>query len=94
LASGPWTEARLRFATPQTVAVRRWIEYVGLLKDNATFDVDAWAEQLADAEIDLNAKSEQKRESVARARIGRSRARLAEMRRHRHATRKRLHLED
>jgi hypothetical protein len=74
--------------------VRRWIEYVGLLKDSATLDIDGWAEQLKDAEIDLNTKTEPKREQLARSRIARSRTRLTEARRQRAAHRKALHLED
>jgi hypothetical protein len=92
LASGPWTEARFALATPQTVATRRWIEYVDLLKGSATLDVDQIAEEIADAERDLNAKTPQKREALARAQLARARKRLAEARTQRATHRKDLHL--
>jgi hypothetical protein len=76
------------------VGVRRWIEYVGLLKDDATLNTEHIREEIADAERDLNAKSSQQQEALQRSRLNRAKSRLAEARRHRRQIRKRLHLED
>lgn len=83
LASGPWTEARLRAAPPRVVAAKHWLTYVELLQDSATLDVDSIAEDIADAERDLNAKTETKREALARSRLARARARLRDARKQR-----------
>lgn len=72
--------------------MRRWIAYVEQLRDSATLNVDHIAEEIADAERDLNAKTTLKQEALARSRLGRARIRLAEARRQRAAHRKALHL--
>ena len=94
LASGPWTEARLRTAPPKVVAAKHWLTYIDLLQDSATLDVDSIAEDIADAERDLNAKTDSKREALARARLSRARARLREARKQRRELRLALLLDE
>jgi hypothetical protein len=65
------------------VAARHWITYVDLLKDSATLDTDQIAEEIADAERDLNAKTAQKREALARSQLARARKRLTDARKQR-----------
>jgi hypothetical protein len=76
------------------VAARHWITYVELLKDDATLDVDHIAEEIADAERDLNATNAQGRERLARARIARAKARLTKARKQRTELRHALLLDE
>lgn len=94
LASGPWTEARLRTAPPKIVAAKHWLTYVDLLSDSATLDIDSIAEEIADAERDLNAKSASRREQLARARLQRAREQLRKARKQRRELRLALLLDE
>ena len=71
-----------------------WLTYIDLLRDSATLDVDSIAEDIADAERDLNAKTDSKREALARARLSRARARLREARKQRRELRLALLLDE
>jgi hypothetical protein len=94
LASGPWTEARMHHATPRVVAVRHWLEYVALLKDSATRDLDAIAEQIGDGRRMLGARSKAQQDSIHRAQLSRAAKQLAGARIHRAEIRAALHLDD
>ncbi|HET7664697.1 MAG TPA: hypothetical protein VFK56_01145 [Mycobacterium sp.] len=94
LASGPWTEARLAAAHPRVVATRRWIEYVALLKDDATLDIDRLTEELKDQVAEHNAVSKHQQDALFKARLKRATARIAKATEHRAAIRKDLLLDE
>ena len=76
------------------MAARHWLTYIDLLKESATLDIDHIREEIADAERDLNAKTQAAQEKLARSRIARAKQRLAEAARQRHDLRLALLLDE
>ena len=70
------------------------MEYVRLLKDGATLDVDRFASDIEDAERASRAKTLQQTESLNRRRIARARSQLRKAREHRAAIRAALLLDE
>jgi len=94
LADGPWTEARFRTAPSQVLAARRWVEYIRLLAEGATKDLDAVQEQIDDSAREMAARTHEQQKSLNRSRIARARIRLKKARDQQAELRQALLLDD
>jgi hypothetical protein len=101
LASGPWTEGRLRIAPPKVVAAKHWLTYVELLMDSATLDIESITEGLDDQKADHKVASmrnpkaaEQARDRLFVSRLNRAKARVAKAKVQRAEVRRSLLLDE
>ena len=62
------------------MAARKWIEFVRQLRDIATTDLDAVAQEISDAYSEMNARSEPQRRALANRKLNRARNQLRDAR--------------
>lgn len=78
----------------RVIRARHWIEFVRLLKDGATVDLDAIGEDIEDATRSLAAKTQAQQIAHARSKITRAQKKLREARKQKTELRQALLLDD
>lgn len=73
---------------------RHWATYVRALLDDATFDTERFAEEISDAERDMNTTTKSAQDALARARLARAKSRLRDARKHKAEIRQALLLDE